>query len=335
MQLPLSVPTIFDRVCQQAILNRLEVIFEPVFDEASFGYRRGRSTKDALKKVWKEIEGGCEWIVDADLENFFGSADHEKITALLHQRISDGRVLGLIESILKAGCMAEGRPATTERGVPEGGSLSPLISNILLTPFDWEMRRRGYRLTRYSDDWVITCRTKREAEGAIQCARKVLEKLGVRLHSKKTRIVHVRSGFEFLGYKIKRGSQPLKLSADKIKNGTKFGQLYAYPTQKYISHFKDQIRAKTKRKVPLITEELIAEINPIIRGWGNYYKKAHVRKLFSKLRGWIVQRLWSHRYKRWRNCGWKTLPESKLYGELKLVNLILLIPSIAQRKQSL
>lgn len=331
----LGIPRIFDRVCQQAILNRLEAIFEPVFDEASFGYRRGRSTKDALKKVWKEIEGGSEWIVDADLENFFGSADHEKIMALLHQRISDGKVLGLIESILKAGCMVEGRTTTTERGVPEGGSLSPLISNILLTPFDWEMRRRGYRLTRYSDDWVITCRTRREAEEAIRCAEKVLEKLGVRLHSKKTRIVHVRRGFEFLGYKIKQGSRPLKLSADKIRNGTKAGQLYAYPTQKSISHFKDQIRAKTKRKVPLTTAELIAEINPIIRGWGNYYKKAHVRKLFSKLRGWIVQRLWSHRHKRWRNCGWKTLPESKLYGELKLVNLILLIPSIAQRKQSL
>jgi RNA-directed DNA polymerase len=332
---PLGIPTIFDRVCQQAILNRLEGIFEPLFDEASFGYRRERSTKDALRKVWKEIGEGYEWIVDADLENFFGTADHEKVMTLLHQQIADGRVLELIESILKAGCMVEGRTIAVEQGVPQGGSLSPLISNILLTPFDWEMRRKGYRLTRYSDDWVITCRTKSEAQTVLRDAEKVLEKLGVTLNSKKTRIIHVRGGFEFLGYKIKQGSRPLKLSADKIKSGLRAGQIYAYPTQKSLTHFKDQIRKKTQRKIPLSTEELIAEINPIIRGWGNYYKKAHVRKLFSQLRHWIVHRIWSHCHKRWRNCGWKTLPESKLYGELKLVNLISLIPSIAQRKHSL
>ncbi len=332
---PLGIPTIFDRVCQQAILNRLEGIFDPLFDEASFGYRRGRSTKDALGKVWKEIEQGYEWIVDADLENFFGTADHEKVMALLHQRIADSRVLELIKSILKAGCMVKGQATVTEQGVPQGGCLSPLMSNILLTPFDWEMRRKGYRLTRYSDDWVITCRTKSEAQTALRHAEKVLEKLGVKLHLKKTRIVHVRAGFEFLGYKIKRGSRPLKLSADKIKSGIRNGHIYAYPTQKSITHFKDQIRSRTKRKVPLSTEELIAEINPIIRGWGNYYKKAHVRKIFSQLRSWIVHRIWSHRHKRWRNCGWKTLPESKLYGGLGLVNLITLIPSIVQRKRSL
>lgn len=327
---PLGIPTIFDRVCQQAILNRLEGIFEPLFDNASFGYRPGRSTKDALKKVWKEIEEGHEWIVDADLENFFGTADHEKVKSLLQQQIADGRVLELIESILKAGCMVEDRHIIVEQGVPQGGSLSPLISNILLTPFDWEMRRKGYRLTRYSDDWVVTCRTRKEAQAAMQYAEKVLEKLGVKLHLKKTRIIHIRNGFEFLGYKIKRGSRPLKLSADKIKSGIQNGHMYAYPTQKSIIHFKDQIRAKTKRKIPLTTEEIIAEINPIVRGWGNYYKKAHVRKLFNRLRGWIVQRIWSHRHKRWRNCGWKTLPESKLYGELGLVNLISLIPSISR-----
>jgi len=118
---PLGIPTIFDRVCQQAILNRLEGIFDPLFDEASFGYRRGRSTKDALRKVWKEIEEGHEWIVDADLENFFGTADHEKVMTLLHQRRADGRVLELIENILKAGCMVEGRTTVVEQGVPQGG----------------------------------------------------------------------------------------------------------------------------------------------------------------------------------------------------------------------
>lgn len=332
---PLGIPTIYDRVCQQAILNRLEGIFEPIFDEVSFGYRRGRSTKDALKKVWREIKQVQEWIVDADLENFFGTADHAKVMTLLNQQIADGKVLRLIENILKAGCEVEGHYTEVEQGVPQGGSLSPLISNILLTPFDCEMRRKGYSLTRYSDDWVITCRSKEEAQKALQEAERILEKLGVRLHSKKTRITHISAGFEFLGYKIKQGSRPLKVSLDKIKSGTRAGDIYAYPTQKSLTHFKDQIRRRTKRTVPLATQGLIAELNPIIRGWGNYYKKAHIRKLFNQLNGWIARRIWSHRYKRWRNCGWKTMPERKLYEELGLVNLISLVPSLAQRKRSL
>jgi RNA-directed DNA polymerase len=117
----LGIPTIYDRVCQQALVNRLERIFEPVFDEANFGYRRGRSTKDALRKVWKEIEAGNEWIVDADLKDFFGSAEHEKIVTLVSQRVSDGRVLRLIEAMLKAGSYGDGRLFPTERGTPQGG----------------------------------------------------------------------------------------------------------------------------------------------------------------------------------------------------------------------
>ena len=142
----LGIPTIYDRVCQQAFLNRLEPIFEPIFDEANFGYRRGRSPKDALRKVWKELQQGYEWIVDADLRDFFGSVDHKKLMTLLNQRVSDGRVLRIIEKILKAGCYAQGKRLPTEQGTPQGGVISPLLSNILLTPFDREMRKKGYQL---------------------------------------------------------------------------------------------------------------------------------------------------------------------------------------------
>ena len=159
----LGIPTIYDRVCQQALYNRLEPIFEPVFDDANFGYRRGRSTKDALRKVWKEIEAGREWIVDADLRDFFGSADHKKVIALVNQRVSDGRVLRLIEAFLKAGGIAEGSRFPTEQGVPQGGVVSPILSNILLTPFDREMRRKGYSITRYADD----CAPRRRREEAV------------------------------------------------------------------------------------------------------------------------------------------------------------------------
>ena len=212
--------------------------------------------------------------------------------------------------------------------------ISPLVSNILLTPFDREMRRKGYRLTRFADDWLVTCRSRAEAQAVLKFATNVLEKLGVVLHKDKTRIVHVRHGFEFLGYKVKRGKRPLKLPPHKIKSGIRQGGLYVYPKQKSIDHFKEQIRKRTRRKAPLSTKELIDEINPVIRGWGNYYRKVHVRKLFNRLDRWIVRRLWSQRHKRWRNCGWKSMPSAKLYGELGLVSLVHLIPSLNQRSDA-
>ena len=328
---PLGIPVIYDRVCQQAVVNRLEPIFEPVFDDANFGYRRGRSAKDALRKVWRELEAGCEWIVDADLRDFFGSVDHEKLMTLVAQRVADGRVLSLIESMLKAGCVAQGRQLTTEQGTPQGGVVSPLLSNILLTPFDWEMRRKGYRLTRYADDWVVTCRSRAEAQTALKAAARILETLGVTLHAEKTRIVHVRHGFEFLGYKIKRGSRSLNLPAPKIRSGARAGTLYAYPREKSVERFKEEVRKRTRRKAPLRTQELIERLNPVLRGWGNYFAKAHVRKLFNRLDRWVVRRIWSHRHKHWRCAGWKDLPNQKLYGEMGLVNLIALIPSLGPR----
>ncbi len=328
---PLGIPSVYDRVCQQALLNRLQPIFEPVFDDASFGYRPQRSAKDALRKIWNELSEGNGWIVDADLKDFFGSLSHEKLLTLVAQRVADGRALRLIEQMLKADVMANGKRLATEQGAPQGGVVSPILSNILLTPFDREMRRRGLRLTRYADDWVLTCRTRTEAAKALTAAKKVLQVLGVTLNEEKTRIVHVAHGFEFLGYKIKRGSRPLRLPQAKIRSGTREGDLYAYPREKSIGHFKDQIRRRTRRKAPLTTQALIDEINPVIRGWGQYYCKAHVRKLFARLDRWILRRLWSQRFKRWRCRGWRQLPERRLYHEMRLVRLVFLIPSLHLR----
>jgi group II intron reverse transcriptase/maturase len=328
----LGIPAIYDRVCQQALLNRLEPIFEPIFDDASFGYRRGRSTKDALRKVWKEIQSGSEWIVDADLRDFFGSVDHEKLLTLVAQRVADGRVLRLIKAMLKAGSYGEGQLFPTERGTPQGGVVSPLLSNVLLTPFDREMRLRGYQLTRYADDWVITCKSTVEARAAVEAARRILKQLGVELHPQKTRIVQVRYGFEFLGYKIKRGYRKLRLPESKIRSGMRAGALYAYPKAKSIRRFRDQVRQRTRRNLPRTTQELIENLNPLIRGWGEYYKRAHVRTLFHRLDGWILRRIWSHRFKRWRNTGRQQLPEALLYEEYGLVNLVRLIPSLASPK---
>jgi group II intron reverse transcriptase/maturase len=165
-----GIPTIYDRVCQQALKNRLEPIFDPLFDDADFGYRGGRTTKDALRKIWHEIEEGNEWIVDADLRDFFGSVVHEKLITLVAQQIADGRVRGILEGMLKAGCYEKSRLLPTEQGTPQGGVISPILSNIFLTPFDREMRRKGYRLTRYADDWVVTCKSRSEAKAALETA---------------------------------------------------------------------------------------------------------------------------------------------------------------------
>jgi RNA-directed DNA polymerase len=328
---PLGIPAIIDRVCQQALRNRLEPIFEPLFDDSSFGYRPGRSAKDALRKIWGEIEAGAEWIVDGDLKDYFGSVDHEKLMALVAQRVADGRVLTLIERMLTAGYMEQGRLFPTPQGTPQGGVVSPLLSNILLTPFDWEMRRRGYQLTRYADDWAVTCRSQRKAEAALRCAEKVLATLGVRLNLQKTRIVHVRQGFAFLGYKIKRGSRAMYLPDAKIVSGARRGDLYAYPTQRSVDRCRETIRRKTRRRIPLHTVELTHELNPVIRGWGEYYKRAHVRRLFHQLDCWVVRRLWSHHYRRWRCAGWKKYPTQRLRGELGLISLVSLIPSLRPR----
>src|SRR5271167_1082983 len=329
----LGIPTIYDRVCQQALLNRLEPIFEPVFDDANFGYRRGRSTKDAMRKVWKEIESGREWIVDADLKDFFGSVDHEKLLTLVAQRIADGRVLRLIRAMLEAGSYGEGRLFPSERGTPQGGVVSPLLSNILLTPFDQEMRRKGYQLTRYADDWVLTCESAAEARAAGAAALRILNELGVQLHPQKTRIVHVQQGFDFLGYRIVRTSGKSKIPRGMIQRWNPKG-LIAYPTRKSIRRFRDRVRMLTRRSAQRKTAALIEELNPTLRGWAEYYKRAHVRTLFHKLDGWIVRRIWSHRFGRWRTRGWIQLPKAKLYAEFGLVNLISLIPSLGSPSRS-
>ena len=269
----LGIPAIYDRVCQQALLNRLEPIFEPLFDEASFGYRRGRSTKDAMRKVWKEIDSGGEWIVDGDLQDFFGSVDHEKLLTLLSQRVADSRVLRLIKAMLKAGSYGEGKHFPSERGTPQGGVASPLLSNILLTPFDQEMRCKGYQLTRFADDWVITCKSVAEARAALAAATRILERLGVRLNLQKTRIVHIQQGFDFLGYRIVRTSGKSKIPRSMIQRWNSKG-LIAYPTRKSIRRFRDRVRMLTRRSAQRKTAELIKELNPTLRGWAEYYKRA-------------------------------------------------------------
>ena len=318
---PLGIPTVMDRVCQQALVNVLEPIFEPTFRDESFGFRPGRSTHMAMRRIWRQLQEGASWVLDADIADFFGTLSHSTLVDLLAEKVADGKVLGLVRQFLEAGVLRDGTVEPTVAGVPQGGVVSPLLSNIYLHVFDVKMAEAGYDLTRYADDWLIVCRSRREAERALTDARAVLEgELGLRVHPDKTRIVHVTQGFEFLGYKVKRGKG--------LSYKTGKPSLYAYPRDRSIERFKNKVRAATTHRNPKTLEGVIDELNPIIRGWGMYYRRAHVRGLFHRLNGWIVRRIWSWRFKRWRNAGWRTLPERRLYGELGLVNLLQLIPSM-------
>jgi RNA-directed DNA polymerase len=317
---PLGIPTIMDRVCQQALVQVLEPIFEPTFREESFGYRPGRSAHMAMRRIWRQL-GQDAWIVDADLADFFGTLSHELLIELVADRVADGKVLSLIRSMLMAGALRDGVYESTVAGTPQGGVASPLLSNIYLSVFDERMAQAGYALTRYADDWVIICRSRAEAERALASARRVLEEeLRLRLHPEKTRIVHISRGFEFLGYRIGRGKG--------LSHKAGGPSLYAIPTDRSIERFKDKVRMATNRRNPKDLKGVLDELNPIIRGWGNYYRRAHVRRLFNRLNRWIVLRVWSHQHKHWRNAGWRTLPARRLYGELGLVNLLQLIPSM-------
>ncbi len=327
----LGIPAVMDRVVQQALVQRMEGIFEVKFLDCSFGYRKGRSPHDAMRKVWRELNAGNFWVVDADLRQFFDTIDQEKLVDLIADEISDGRVLQLIRDILQSGVMEGGYWQPTLTGVPQGGVASPLWSNIFLTPFDRAMTEQGLRLTRWADDFVILCNTKTEAYRALAFAKRFLrEELGVELHPTKTRIVHVRQGFEFLGYKVKRG-KGYRLSANKRRVKGNPYDLYVVPREKSVKRFRDQIRKLTRRKAPVKLQELIDQINPVIRGWGTYYRKAHVRYLFNKLDRWIVQRIYSFLAKRWRNVMWRKYPTKRLIGEYGLVRLTHLIPSLRRQ----
>jgi group II intron reverse transcriptase/maturase len=318
---PLGIPSVMDRVCQQAVVQVLEPIFEPTFAETSFGFRPKRSAHQALRRVWRQLQE-AEWVVDADIADFFGTISHELLIDLVAERVADGKVLRLLRQMLGAGVLRDGVYESTITGTPQGGVVSPLLSNIYLHGFDVKMMQAGIALTRYADDWVAICRSRAEAERALASARAVLESdLKLKVHPEKTRIVHISQGFEFLGYKIGRGRHGLSHKAGGPS-------LYAIPRQRSAERFKAKVRAVTVRRGHRTLLQMLDELNPVVRGWGTYYRRAHVRRLFKRLDAWVVRRVWNFRYRRWVNAGWRELPERRLYGELGLVHLLELIPSM-------
>ena len=268
---PLGIPTVRDRVVQTALLMVLEPIFERDFAEHSYGFRPGRGCKDALRRVDQLLKEGYTTIVDADLKSYFDTIPHDRLMALMGQKVSDGRVLSLTESFLKQGVLDGLREWTPEEGSPQGGCISPLLSNIYLDPLDHLMAEQGYEMVRYADDFVILCRSPEDAARALALVQEWTAEAGLKLHPDKTKIVDAKeTGFDFLGYRFERGRR--------------------YPRTKSLKKLKDTIRAKTKRTSGESLKMIIGAINPRLRGWFEYFKQSH-RHTFRALDGWIRMRL--------------------------------------------
>ena len=287
---PLGIPTVIDRVVQQAVRMALEPIYEQRFSDQSYGFRPGRSCHDALRRVNGQLESGHTHVVDIDIQGYFDTIDHERLIQLLKEDVSDGRVLEIIEGFLKAGVMEEGAYEISETGTPQGGVISPLISNIYLDELDHLMESKGMVMTRYADDMVILCKSAKEAERALETVRKWMTGVGLKLHPEKTRIVameEVDSNFDFLGYRFKR---------------IQSGRILKLVRPKSVKKLRESIRKKTKRNNGYSMKTLIEQINPILRGWFGYYKQA-CRGQQRELDGWIRMRLRSIYRRRHRKYG--------------------------------
>ena len=255
---PLGIPTVKDRIVQQAVRMVIEPIFEEAFHPSSYGFRPGRSCKDALREVDQLLKQGFTHVVDADLESYFDSIPHDRLMKLLEEKISDGRILDLIRRWLKSDIMKGTERWSPIKGAPQGAVISPLLANIYLNDLDQHLAERGFRMVRYADDFVILCDSHWEAEEALKEVQGWVEDNGLSLHPDKTHICNAMypgRGFEFLGYRFSGGKR--------------------FVRKKSGDHFKDKVRAKTKRTRGQSLSSIIADLNPMLRGWFNYFKYAH------------------------------------------------------------
>lgn len=268
---PLGIPTVCDRIVQAAVLNVIEPIFERDFAEQSYGFRPGRGCKDALRRVKELIGRGGYYVVDADLKGYFDTIPHDRLMGRLREEIADGRLLSLIESFLKAPIQDGPCWKVPTESTPQGAVLSPLLSNIYLSPLDHLMAESGFEMVRYADDFVILCRTSAEADRALELVQAWVSENGLTLHPTKTKVVDVRTdGFDFLGYHFRDHRQ--------------------WPRQKSQQKLKGTLRRKTRRTSGRSLDSIIADVNRTLAGWFEYFK--HSRPwIFGQLDGWLRGRL--------------------------------------------
>jgi len=278
----LGIPAVRDRVVQQTLLNILQPIFDPGFHPSSYGYRPKRSGHQAVSKATMFIrEGGLQWVVDMDLSKCFDTLDHDLIIQGIRKRITDGSMLNLIRLFLESGAMTDEGWQASPVGSPQGGVISPLIANIYLDEFDQFMKNRNHRIVRYADDILILTRSKSAAENARKQASAYLEgELKLTINQQKTHIVHSGEGVKFLGVRIYTGYT--RIQEDKVKG------------------LKEKVKKITRRNSPVNLEKVIKDLNPVIRGFANYFRIANCAGVFKALMGWIRRRLRAKQLSLWK-----------------------------------
>lgn len=270
-QRPLGIPTVRDRVVQTALRNVIEPIFDATFAESSYGFRPRRGCHQALEHVERLLDAGSVYVVDADLKSYFDTIPHGKLLERIREKVSDSRILKLVEMFLQQGVMDGLEYWTPEEGSPQGAVISPLLANIYLNPLDHLLAAAGIDMVRYADDFVILCRTREDADRALDTVRQWVASNDLTLHPTKTRIVDARTEhFDFLGYRF-RGTVRL-------------------PRPKSEDKLKDTVRAKTKRKNGNSLLFIIRQLNQTLRGWFTYFRHCN-RAVFQDLDGWIRGRL--------------------------------------------
>ncbi len=284
-QKPLGIPTIRDRIVQQACKIVIEPIFEANFLDSSYGFRPKRDAKQATEKVKKELYKNW-YVVDADIQGYFDNINHEILLGLLKRRISDRRVIKLCRQWLQAGVIENGKYYPTEKGSPQGGVISPLLANIYLHVLDsyWENHKELGVIVRYADDAVIVCRTRKDAELAFEHLKRMMTKLKLTLNPQKTKIVDMnKESFDFLGFRYQKFG--------KTKCGRKLP--YMMPSKKAMKKVKDAIRIITCRKSAYEgLEQKVEKLNPLIRGWRNYFQHGNATKRFKQLDEYVWMKLW-------------------------------------------
>ena len=270
---PLGIPVVKDRIVQTALKYVLEPIFEREFLGMSYGFRPGRGCKDALREVEGWLKQGYTFVVDADLRSYFDMIPHKWLLERVKQHVSDGRVLELIEMFLQQDIIKEMERWTPVGGTPQGAVISPLLANIYLHALDCQMKQKGYRMVRYADDFVVLCGSAEEAQAALAEVKAWVEANGLSLNAEKTHVGDCRQegqGFEFLGYRFEAGRRWVR--------------------RKSLKAIRDRIRVRAKRTRGDSLATIIADLNPMLRGWFNYFKHAHPMT-FSGMDGFVRRRL--------------------------------------------